>query len=149
VAIDPVSKLLLSIDAGDRTLVMAQRLVHQVAQVLVPGCVPMFLTDGFKEYATALLTYVGHWVEPSRRQAKGPAPNSRWMPLPQLRYAQVVKTYRRRRLVRVRHRVIFGTLAGVKQVLAPKGWQINTVFIEVRPVGRKEASASGQTARSR
>lgn len=33
VAIDPVSKLLLSLDAGDRTLVMAQRLVHQVVQV--------------------------------------------------------------------------------------------------------------------
>lgn len=32
VAIDPVSKLLLSLDAGDRTLVMAQRLVHQVVQ---------------------------------------------------------------------------------------------------------------------
>jgi len=24
--------------------------------VLAPGCVPLFLTDGFKEYATALLT---------------------------------------------------------------------------------------------
>jgi hypothetical protein len=46
-ALDPVTKLLLTIDVGDRTLVMAQRLVHQVAQVLVPGCVPMFLTDGF------------------------------------------------------------------------------------------------------
>jgi hypothetical protein len=33
VAIDPVSKLLLSIDVGDRTLVMAQCLVHQVVQV--------------------------------------------------------------------------------------------------------------------
>jgi hypothetical protein len=52
------------------------------------------------------------------------------MPLPQLRYAQVVKTHRRRRLVCVRHRVIFGTLEGVKQVLASQGWQINTAFIE-------------------
>jgi len=49
-AIDPVSKLLLAIDVGDRTLAMAQRVVHQVAQVLAPGCVPLFLTDGFKEY---------------------------------------------------------------------------------------------------
>jgi len=30
---DPASKLLLAIDVGDRTLAMAQRVVHQVAQV--------------------------------------------------------------------------------------------------------------------
>ena len=71
----------------------------------------------------------------------------RWLPRPQLLYAQVVKTVRRRRLVRVRHRVVFGTLEAVEHVLAACGWQINTAFIEVRPVGRKEAPASGQTAR--
>ena len=32
-AIDPMSKLLLTIDVGDRTLAMAQRVVHQVVQV--------------------------------------------------------------------------------------------------------------------
>src|SRR5712692_5563892 len=57
VAIDPESKLLLSIDMGERTLAMAQRLVHHIVQVLAPGCVPLFLTDGLKEYATALLTH--------------------------------------------------------------------------------------------
>jgi hypothetical protein len=65
-----------------------------------------------------------------RRQATGPAPKPRWMPRPQLLYAQVVKTVRRRRLVRVRHRVVFGTLEAVQQVLAACGWQINTAFIE-------------------
>jgi hypothetical protein len=52
------------------------------------------------------------------------------MPLPQLLYAHVVKTVRRRRLVRVQHRVVFGTLEAVQQVLAACGWQINTAFIE-------------------
>ena len=42
------------------TLAMAQRVVHQVAQVLAPSCVPLFLTDGLKEYATALLTHFGY-----------------------------------------------------------------------------------------
>jgi hypothetical protein len=81
-AIDPESKLLLAIDVGDRTLAMAQRLVHQVAQVLAPGCVPLFLTDGFKEYTTALLTHFGQWVQPPRQRAQGPAPKPRWVPLP-------------------------------------------------------------------
>jgi IS1 family transposase len=129
-AIDPVTKLLLTINVGDRTLAMAQSVVHQVVQVLAPGCVPLFVTDGFKEYATALLTHFGHWVQLPRRQATGPAPKPRWMPLPQLLYAQVIKTVRRRRLVRVRHRVVFGTLEAVQHVLAACGWQINTAFVE-------------------
>src|SRR6266542_236470 len=144
-AIDPVSKLLLTIDVGERTLAMAQGVVHQVAQVLAPGCVPLFLTDGFKEYTTALLTHYGQWVQPPRRQAHGPAPKPRWMPLPQLLYAQVVKQYRRRRVVRVRHRVVFGTLAGVNRVVATTGWQINTAFIErVNLTIRQHVAAVGR-----
>jgi len=130
VAIDPVTKLLVAMDVGERTLAMAQRFVHHVTQVLAPDCAPLFLTDGFREYLTALLTHFGHWVQPSRRQAKGPMPKPRWMPLPQLLYAQVVKTARRRRLVRISRRVVFGTLEAVEQVLAASGWQINTAFIE-------------------
>src|SRR5919109_307775 len=101
VAMDPESKVLLALDVGERTLAMAQCVVHHVAQVVAPDCVPLFLTDGFREYLTALLTHFGHWVHPQRRQATGPLPKPRWMPLPQLLYAQVVKTVRRRRLVRV------------------------------------------------
>jgi hypothetical protein len=104
-----------------------QHLVHQVAQVLAPACVPLFLTDGFKEYLKAVLTHYGHWVPRPRSWATGRLPKPRWLPLPQLQYAQVIKTTRRRRLVAVRSRVVFGTLAGIKQVLATTGWQINSV----------------------
>ena len=149
VAMDPESKLLLAIDVGNRTLAMAQRVVHQVAQVLAPDCAPLFLTDGFREYLTALLTHYGSWVQPPRRQDKGPAPKPRWLPLPQLLYAQVIKTVRRRRLVWCKHRVVFGTITAVKQVLAPLGWHINTAFVErinltirqhVAAVGRRVAT---------
>jgi hypothetical protein len=71
---------------------MAQRLVHQVVQVLAPGCVPVFLTDGYKDYLTALLTHYGQWVQPARRQPTGPLPTPRWMPRPQLLYAHGVPT---------------------------------------------------------
>jgi hypothetical protein len=69
-------------------------------------------------------------VQPPRRQATGPTPKPRWMPLPGLLYAQVVKSYRRRRLVGVKHRVVFGTLMAIEHVLAPLGWQSNTAFVE-------------------
>ena len=130
VAVDPESKLLLALDVGNRTLAMAQRFVHHVAQVLAPDCAPLFLTDGFRAYLTALLTHYGHWMQPPRRQGTGPAPKPRWMPLPQLLYAQVVKTMRRRRLVDVQYRVVFGSLEAVNHVLAPLGWHINTAFVE-------------------
>jgi IS1 family transposase len=130
VAMDPVCKLILAVDVGERTLAMAQRLVHQVTQVLAPHCAPLFLTDGFRDYLTALLTHYGQWMHPERYQAKGPQPKPRWMPLPGLLYAQVVKSYRRRRLVGVTHRVIFGPAATIKSILAKRGWKINTSFIE-------------------
>src|SRR5438128_6455523 len=124
---------------------MAQRVVHHVVQVLASGCVPLFLTDGFKEYATALLTHYGQWGQPERRQATGPLPKPRWRPLPQLLDAQVVKTVRRRRLVAVTHRVVFGTLDAVNQVLAPFGWQINTAFVErINRTIRQHVAAVGR-----
>ena len=113
---DPQSKWRLTIDVGERPLAMAQRVLHPVAQGLAPGGAPLLLTDGFKAYPTALLTHDGPWVQPERRQATGPAPKPRWMPLPQRLSAQVIKTTRRRRLVSGKHRGVFGRLDAVEQV---------------------------------
>ncbi|HEY5870209.1 MAG TPA: hypothetical protein VI542_32350 [Candidatus Tectomicrobia bacterium] len=115
---------------GNRTLVMAQAVLHHIAQLLAPGCVPLFLSDGYLNYLTAIVTHFGCWVQPPRRQAKGNTPKPRWMPLPALLYAQVVKSMRRRRLVAVKHRVVFGMQRAIDQVLAACGWQINTAFVE-------------------
>jgi hypothetical protein len=48
-AMAPESKRLVVIDVGTRPLEMAPRVVPQVGQVLAPECVPLFLTDGFRE----------------------------------------------------------------------------------------------------
>jgi IS1 family transposase len=147
--IDPETKLLLSVQVGERSLAMAQAVLHQVVQVLAPGCVPLFLSDGYAHYLTAIVAHFGHWVQPPRTQATGPAPKPRWMPLPELLYAQVVKTMRRRRIVEVKHRVVFGTKAAVDQVLSACDWQINTSFVErlnlslrqrVAAMGRRSAT---------
>ncbi len=129
-AMDPKRKWLVVVDVGSRPLAMAQRGVHQGTQVLASACIPLFLPDGLKDYGTALLAHFGHWMQPERRQDKGPMPKPRWMPLPELLSAQVVKSYRRRRLVGVKHRVVFGTQLAIEQVLATCGWTINTAFVE-------------------
>jgi hypothetical protein len=53
VALDPESKRLLSIDIDEHMRAMAQRLVHHVVQVMAPGGVPLFLSDGLHAYTTA------------------------------------------------------------------------------------------------
>jgi hypothetical protein len=82
VAIAPESTLLLAIDGGNRTLAMAQRVVHHVAQVLAPDCAPLGRTAGCTAYRPALLTHYGPWGQRPRRHAKGPAPQPRGLPLP-------------------------------------------------------------------
>jgi hypothetical protein len=49
---------------------------------------------------------------------------------PMYRGSQIVKSYRRRRIVGVQHRVVFGTRLAIEQVLAACGWSINTAFVE-------------------
>jgi IS1 family transposase len=127
-AMDPESKLLLAMHVGERTLAMAQHVVHQVAQVLASDCAPLFLTDGVREYLTAFLTHYGHWVPLPRRQAQGPTLKPRWMPLPQLLYAQGIKTVRR--LPGPRDTVWFRHTDRVHHVLTACGWQINTALVE-------------------
>jgi IS1 family transposase len=145
VAMDPVCKLILTVDVGDRTLAMAQRMIHQVAQVLAPECAPLFLSDGFREYLTAFVTPYGEWIQPERRQAKGPIPKPRWMTRPGLLYAQVVESYRRRRIVGMTHRVVFGAAEIIESILAKRGWKINTSFIErLNLEFRKHVAAIGR-----
>jgi hypothetical protein len=67
------------------------------------------------------------------------------MPFPPLRYAHVVKTTQRQRRVRVRPRVVYGTLAALQQVLAGCGWQSTTAFSERLHLGvRQHRAASGR-----
>ena len=103
--------------------------MHRVSELLEEGCVPLFLSDGYKPYAIALLTHFGHWV--SQVSESGRKLRDRWCPLPQLTYAQVVKRRRRKRLVSVTRRVVYGTLEAVQaKLMASVGKVINTAFIE-------------------
>jgi IS1 family transposase len=124
-AMDPVSKLLLVMVVGDRSLAVAQAVVHQVKRRLAVHCLPLFLTDGLAHYKTALLTHFGRWVAPSGASVK-----ARWFPVPDLVYAQVIKYVRGGRLVRVKQRLVFGCLEQVRARLDQWGWKINTAFVE-------------------
>lgn len=131
-AVDPVSKLFVSFVVGDRCLDAAQLLIHAVVQVLTAGCVPLFTSDQWSSYAVALLTHFGHWVEMPRRYKRGRPPKPRWLPLPALQYAQVVKRRVGGRVVEVSHKVVYGSLTAIEKVMTQTGVGkiINIAFIE-------------------
>ena len=75
-------------------------------------------------------------------------PKPRWMPLPELLYAQVVKSYRRRRLVGSNTAWCSAPSWPSSRVLAACGWTINTAFVEAaqpRSVSGWRRSGAGST----
>jgi hypothetical protein len=82
-----------------------------------------------KLLTTAILTHFGHWVQ--RFSEKSRRLPLRWMPLPNLTYAQVVKRRIKRRLVHVSHKIVYGNKETVRERIRQSiGNVINTSFVE-------------------
>lgn len=130
-AFAPVCKAFVAVVAGRRTLHFAKRLVAAV-QVAVVG-IPLFVSDQLRHYTTALLRAYGKKIPVPRPAGKrGRKPNPKLQPPPELQYAQVVKRYRKNRVVSVTTRVIFGCAEAIQARLAagPVSRTINTAFVE-------------------
>jgi transposase-like protein len=66
-AIDPCTKILPVLQLGPRTQNMAHLLIHSLQQLLTPGCLPLFTSDGLNLYFYALTAHFGKWREERRR----------------------------------------------------------------------------------
>jgi hypothetical protein len=60
-AIDPCTKILPALELGLRTQHMAHGVIHSLRQLLTPGCLPLFTSDGLNLYFYALTAHVGTW----------------------------------------------------------------------------------------
>ncbi len=127
-AIDPCTKILPVLQLGPRTQHMAHLLIHSLQQLLTPGCLPLFTSDGLNLYFYALTAHFGTWREERRRGRNV----LRWQVAASLIYGQVKKCYRRRKLVRVTHVMRLGTEDALKVALRGLGFsgRLNTAFIE-------------------
>jgi transposase-like protein/IS1 family transposase len=127
-AIDPLTKLLPVLYLGPRTQNMAHRVIHSLRQLLAPGCLPLFTSDGLNVYYYALTAHFGQWLEVARRGHKV----RQWQVAAGLIDGQVKKSYRQRKLVRVTHVMRLGTGAALKVALHELGLsgRLNTAFIE-------------------
>ncbi len=127
-AIDPRSKILPVLHLGPRTQHMAHRVIHSLRELLAPGCLPLFTSDGLNLYFYALTAHFGDWLQ-VRRQGRNVR---QWQVAAGLIYGQVKKCYRRRKLVRVMHVMRLGTEDALKAALQQLGFsgRLNTAFIE-------------------
>jgi IS1 family transposase/transposase-like protein len=127
-AIDPLTKILPVLQLGPRTQNAAHMLIHSLRQILAPGCLPLFTSDGLNVYFYALTAHFGHWLEVGRRGRKV----RQWQVAAELIYGQVKKSYHRRKLVRVTRVMRLGTVAALTVALQGLGLtgRLNTAFIE-------------------
>jgi IS1 family transposase len=131
-AIDPRTKLLPVLHLGPRTQHAAHLLIHSLRQILAPGCLPLFTSDGLNLYFYALTAHFGHWCQVCRRGRH----RRQWQVAAELIYGQVKKTYQRRKLVRVTPVMRLGTEEALKAGLQGLGFsgRLNTAFIERAPL---------------
>jgi hypothetical protein len=108
----PARALLPVLHLGPGTQHMAHRVIHSLPEILAPGCLPLFTSDGFHVSFSALTAHFGQWREVGRRGRKVVC---RWQVAASLISGQVKQSSRRRKLVQVRHVMRLGTEADLQR----------------------------------
>jgi hypothetical protein len=129
-ALAPTRPLCLVVAGGSRPLALAPRGGHPVPQGWGPDGGARLLTAGRTDSGPAVLSPVGSWRPPARRQDTGPSPQPRWRPRPGRLSAQGVQSSRRRRRVGVQPQVVCGPRWALEAVVARGGWTSQTALVE-------------------
>src|SRR5713101_4798722 len=131
VAFAPAWRLVVAFVVGKRTQENAHWLLKGVVAV-TDTHIPFFTSDQLPAYEEALLAAYGPWVQPERQGNRGRHPAPRWMPLPNLLYAQVGKHREKGRVVEVTHKIVFGEAQQIEALLAASATSMtsNTSFVE-------------------
>ncbi len=98
--------MVLSHVVGERNQMMAREIVAKTAESL--ASIPLFVTDGLRFYAGALLEQYGQWIEYPPTGKRGRPRKDRLVPNDKLKYAQVIKNRQEGRLKKVIKKTVFG-----------------------------------------
>jgi IS1 family transposase len=115
--------LILAVVVGPRSQESASQLIDRTAYVLC-GQMPLFVSDGLDSYGVALLDRYHVIVTYSPTGKRGRPRCAEKQPIPELRYAQVVKKRDGRRLVSVSRRIVYGDAQSISSK------DINTSLVE-------------------
>jgi IS1 family transposase len=132
VALDPESRLVVSVVLGKRTTEQTQQLVKDFQRRTEGRPMALMTSDESPAYAEAILEQYGEEVQPRRKGKRGRKPAPRKRPPKGLTYATVHKTRVNNRVVAVESRLIYGTVTALVAALAGSSVSagVNTVFIE-------------------
>ncbi len=138
------TKLIPAFALGARTQELAHQLVHDVAQRLAPGCLPIFSSDGLALYFYALTAHFGAWIQVANQRRRT------WCVDARLLYAQVVKRYtcpncgagagRRHRITNVWRQVLLGRPEAFRQALITDGFSGRVPW----PAGERQRARAGR-----
>jgi len=124
-------KCAFAYNIGKRTLPYAISLIEDVKRVTkrIPD---LFSSDQLDQYTKALLQVYGRFVYPTRKPGPGRPPKARLLPSKDLNYVQVVKEYKKYRVVKVSRKIVFGDPKKIESILAesPVSEKINTAYVE-------------------
>jgi IS1 family transposase len=130
VAIDPTSKLVVSLEVGERTQEQTMTLVKDAQSRLAPDCLPAIFTDAYEAYPQAILETFGNRYPVPRQGATGRRPKPKLRCPQGLVYAQVKKHYNGGRVEWVETRPSFGK-GKLLTILEKLGWtKVNTSAVE-------------------
>ena len=131
IAFDAINKIVLAYIIGKRTLPHAVSLLEEVKRITI-RMPDLFSSDQLDQYTNAILQVYGKIEYPTRKPGPGRPPNPRLIPPQDLLYVQVVKLYKRYRVVKVTQKVVFGDPDKINAILAasPVSSKINTSYVE-------------------
>ena len=134
------SRLLIEVEVGPRTEETAKILVENTANRLASTSWPLWCSDGWEPYVGALLRVFHLIIHYLRTGRRGRPRNPQLIAHPQLRYGQVVKQRRGRRLISITKRVIYGVaeLVPLEKISTSLLERLNgTLRLHVSPMRRR------------
>ena len=132
VALDPESRLVVSLAVGKRTADATHALVRDFRRRTGGRVMGLMTSDEYPVYEEAIRDAYGQVVVPPRTGRPGRPRKPRTVVPPAVTYATVHKEKENSRVVRVSTRVVFGTAVAVALALAASavGRVVNTSFVE-------------------
>lgn len=124
VSFAPEYRLFVSIQVGPRTQESAEAIIEKTGERIDEDNLPLFVSDGLKFYTNALLNRYHYTIDFPKTGKRGRPRNPLPMPLPELKYAQVVKNRKMGRVVSVEKRIVFGDKKNIPES------EISTSLIE-------------------
>ena len=131
-AIDPETRLVVSLVVGKRTASAASEVVRDFHRRTGGRVMRLITSDEYPAYPDAIRAAYGQVVVPPRTGRPGRPRKPYTVMPPGVTYATVHKTRENGRVVDVATRVVFGTLAAVALALLASAvsWAVNTGFVE-------------------